>query len=90
MTASLDIEEEISNICRQHVTQAPDAQKNFLVVDAKTEVSTIEQAFDNFTMKRKDIAILLINQHVRTYLLTGEEVRLADMEQRLRKRYEAE
>lgn len=47
-----------------HVTQPPDAQKNFLVVDAKTENSTIEQAFDNFTQKRKDIAILLINQHV--------------------------
>ncbi len=48
----------------QHVTQPPDAQKNFLVIDAKTENSTIEQAFDNFTQKRKDIAILLINQHV--------------------------
>ncbi|KAK3176781.1 H(+)-transporting V1 sector ATPase subunit F [Lepraria neglecta] len=47
-----------------HVTQPPDAQKNFLVVDAKTEISTIEQAFDNFTQKRKDIAILLINQHI--------------------------
>lgn len=47
-----------------HVTQPPDAQKNFLVVDAKTENSTIEQAFDNFTHKRKDIAILLINQHI--------------------------
>ncbi|MCJ1452163.1 H(+)-transporting V1 sector ATPase subunit F [Mycoblastus sanguinarius] len=47
-----------------HVTQPPDAQKNFLVVDAKTENSSIEQAFDNFTQKRKDIAILLINQHI--------------------------
>ncbi|CAF9931795.1 H(+)-transporting V1 sector ATPase subunit F [Imshaugia aleurites] len=47
-----------------HVTQPPDAQKNFLVVDAKTENSTVEQAFDNFTQKRKDIAILLINQHI--------------------------
>ncbi|KAL6717166.1 H(+)-transporting V1 sector ATPase subunit F [Lecanora helva] len=48
----------------QHVTQPPDAQKNFLVVDAKTENPAIEQAFDNFTQKRKDIAILLINQHI--------------------------
>jgi len=47
-----------------HVTPAPDAQKNFLVVDSKTDVSTIEKAFDNFTQKRKDIGILLINQHV--------------------------
>lgn len=49
----------------QHVTQPPDAQKNFLVVDAKTETATIEQAFDRYTHDRKDIAILLINQHVR-------------------------
>lgn len=49
----------------QHVTQPPDAQKNFLVVDAKTENSAIEAAFDRFTNERKDIAILLINQHVR-------------------------
>ncbi|MCJ1312789.1 H(+)-transporting V1 sector ATPase subunit F [Agyrium rufum] len=47
-----------------HVTNAPDAQKNFLVVDNKTETTLIEQAFDNFTKTRKDIAILLINQHI--------------------------
>ncbi|KAL9125393.1 MAG: hypothetical protein Q9217_005394 [Psora testacea] len=47
-----------------HVTQPPDAQKNFLVVDNKTETATIEQAFDNFTQKRNDVAILLINQHI--------------------------
>jgi V-type H+-transporting ATPase subunit F len=46
------------------VTQPPDAQKNFLVVDAKTENAAIEKAFDNFTQERKDIAILLINQHI--------------------------
>lgn len=48
----------------QHVTQPPDSQKNFLVVDAKTEASAIEAAFDRFTTERKDIAILLINQHI--------------------------
>jgi len=47
-----------------HVTPAPDSQKNFLVVDAKTENAAIERAFDDFTTKRKDIAILLINQHI--------------------------
>ncbi|KAI4213542.1 MAG: hypothetical protein LQ351_003766 [Letrouitia transgressa] len=47
-----------------HVTPPPDAQKNFLVVNSKTEKSTIEQAFDRFTHDRKDIAILLINQHI--------------------------
>ncbi|KAK7064509.1 V-type proton ATPase subunit F [Favolaschia claudopus] len=38
-------------------------KKNFLVVDTKTQVSTIEAAFQDFT-ERKDIAILLINQHI--------------------------
>ncbi|MCJ1403957.1 H(+)-transporting V1 sector ATPase subunit F [Xylographa trunciseda] len=47
-----------------HVTAPPEAQKNFLVVDAKTETSTIEQAFENFTHHRKDIAVLFINQHI--------------------------
>lgn len=49
----------------QHVTPAPDSQKNFLVVDAKTETADIEAAFQRFTSERKDIGILLINQHVR-------------------------
>ncbi|KAG6332332.1 hypothetical protein ID866_6760 [Astraeus odoratus] len=38
-------------------------KKNFLVVDPKTQVSSIEAAFQEFT-ERKDIAILLINQHI--------------------------
>ncbi|KAI0506828.1 ATPase, V1 complex, subunit F [Xylaria bambusicola] len=47
-----------------HVTNPPDSQKNFLVVDNKTETSAIEAAFDSFTTQRKDIGIVLINQHV--------------------------
>lgn len=47
-----------------HVTQAPDSQRNFLVVENKTEISAIERAFDSFTSERKDIGIILINQHV--------------------------
>jgi len=38
-------------------------KKNFLIVDAKTQVSAIEGAFQEFT-ERRDIAILLINQHI--------------------------
>ncbi|KAI9572713.1 ATPase, V1 complex, subunit F [Boletus coccyginus] len=38
-------------------------KKNFLVVDSKTQVSTIEAAFQEFT-ERKDVAIILINQHI--------------------------
>ena len=55
---------DISDLSEQHVTDPPDSQKNYLVVDHKTETSAIEEAFDSFTQERKDIAILLINQHV--------------------------
>lgn len=55
----------------QHVTNPPDSQRNFLVVDGKTETSEIERAFQNFTQERKDIAVLLINQHVRTLYTTA-------------------
>ncbi|CAG8972546.1 hypothetical protein HYALB_00001238 [Hymenoscyphus albidus] len=47
-----------------HVTQPPDSQKNFLVVDSKTDNAAIEEAFEKFTTERKDIGILLINQHI--------------------------
>lgn len=40
-------------------TRAP----NYLVVDAKTPLATVEQTFLEFT-QRKDIAIVLINQHL--------------------------
>ncbi|OJJ82353.1 H(+)-transporting V1 sector ATPase subunit F [Aspergillus glaucus CBS 516.65] len=47
-----------------HVTDGPEAQRNFLVVDSKTETSTIEKAFNDFTKERQDIAIVLVNQHI--------------------------
>jgi len=47
-----------------HVTAPPDSQKNFLVVDSKTDNAAIEAAFERFTTERKDIGILLINQHI--------------------------
>lgn len=51
------------------MSDGADAQRNFLVVDSKTETSTIEKAFQDFTQERKDIAIVLINQHVRLFHL---------------------
>lgn len=40
-------------------------ETNFLtVIPGKTEIEDVEEAFDNFTSKRDDIAILLINQHI--------------------------
>ncbi|KAK0546940.1 H(+)-transporting V1 sector ATPase subunit F [Tilletia horrida] len=38
--------------------------KNFFIVDNKTPVAEIESQFVNLTQERKDIAILLINQHI--------------------------
>ncbi|KAM0250010.1 hypothetical protein ACHAQJ_008817 [Trichoderma viride] len=48
----------------QHITAGAEAQKNFLVVDKKTETAAIESAFESFTEQRKDIGIVLINQHI--------------------------
>lgn len=40
-------------------------ETNFLtVIPGKTSTDDIEEAFDKFTSKRDDIAILLINQHL--------------------------
>ncbi|KAF3939087.1 hypothetical protein ABW19_dt0209945 [Dactylella cylindrospora] len=46
-----------------HVTTGANATRNFLVVDPKTETEKIEKSFDELTA-RKDIGILLINQHI--------------------------
>lgn len=46
-----------------HVSEDETRNKNFTVVDAKTDLEKIEAAFDQY-INRKDIAILLINQHV--------------------------
>ncbi|MCJ1328180.1 H(+)-transporting V1 sector ATPase subunit F [Thelotrema lepadinum] len=54
----------IGHVSSQTSDAEPGAEKNFLVVDNKTENSAIEKAFDRFTSTRKDIAILLINQHI--------------------------
>ncbi|KDN38040.1 putative VMA7-H+-ATPase V1 domain 14 kDa subunit, vacuolar [Tilletiaria anomala UBC 951] len=39
-------------------------KKNFFIVDSKTPTSEIEASFLEYTSERKDIAILLINQHI--------------------------
>jgi V-type H+-transporting ATPase subunit F len=47
------------------ISQEEGKQTNFLtVVPGKTTPEQIEQAFENFTSERDDIAILLINQHL--------------------------
>ncbi|WFD39215.1 H(+)-transporting V1 sector ATPase subunit F [Malassezia japonica] len=41
-----------------------EGNKNFFIVDNRTSVSDIEEAFLDFTKEREDIAIVLINQHI--------------------------
>jgi len=64
LIAVIGDEDSITGLLLAGVGHITDQQKkNFLVVDAKTQVSAIESAFGDFT-SRKDIAILLINQHI--------------------------
>ena len=39
-------------------------KSNFLLVDSKTSQQTISDTFKEYTTQRRDIGILLINQHV--------------------------
>ncbi|KAF8559345.1 vacuolar ATP synthase [Imleria badia] len=64
LIAVIGDEDSITGLLLAGVGHINDHQKkNFLVVDAKTQISTIEAAFQEFT-ERKDVAILLINQHI--------------------------
>jgi len=64
LIAVIGDEDSITGLLLAGVGHINDQQKkNFLIVDSKTQVSTIEAAFQEFT-ERKDIAILLINQHI--------------------------
>ena len=47
------------------VSHEPGKETNFLtVIPGKTSVEDIDEAVENFTKERDDIAILLINQHL--------------------------
>ncbi|KAF8311236.1 vacuolar ATP synthase [Clavulina sp. PMI_390] len=64
LLAVIGDEDSVTGVLLAGVGHVDERQKkNFLVVDSKTQVSTIESAFQEFT-ERKDIAILLINQHI--------------------------
>ncbi|KIY67594.1 vacuolar ATP synthase [Cylindrobasidium torrendii FP15055 ss-10] len=64
LLAVIGDEDSITGLLLAGIGHINDKQKkNFLVVDSKTTVSAIESAFQEFT-ERKDIAILLINQHI--------------------------
>ncbi|KAJ2983842.1 hypothetical protein NQ176_g394 [Zarea fungicola] len=66
-----------------HVTTGGDGQKNFLVVDNKTDTQSIEAAFERFTEDRKDIGIVLINQHVRTFPKSIKEAGMLTMTEKI-------
>ncbi|KAI0702452.1 vacuolar ATP synthase [Cytidiella melzeri] len=65
LLAVIGDEDTITGLLLAGIGNVEKGKKNFLVVDTTTEtqVSTIEAAFQEYT-ERKDIAILLINQHV--------------------------
>ncbi|CAJ0893626.1 3637_t:CDS:2 [Entrophospora sp. SA101] len=56
-------EDSVTGLLLAGIGHVNGPKKNFLVVDSKTTLSKIEETFIEFT-KRKDIAIVLINQHV--------------------------
>lgn len=68
LLAAIADEDSVTGLLLAGVGQVSTEQgkeTNFLtVVPGKTEVEDIEEAFENFTTKRDDIAILLINQHI--------------------------
>ncbi|ODV93311.1 hypothetical protein PACTADRAFT_5098 [Pachysolen tannophilus NRRL Y-2460] len=39
-------------------------EKNFIIIDSKSQDEDIEKAFELYTETRDDIAVLLINQHI--------------------------
>ncbi|KAG8764327.1 H(+)-transporting V1 sector ATPase subunit F [Serendipita sp. 411] len=64
LLAIIGDEDSITGVLLAGIGQVGSNQKkNFVIIDAKTQPSTIEAAFHDLT-SRKDIAILLINQHV--------------------------
>jgi len=63
LLAVIGDEDSVTGLLLAGVGNVEGQKKNFLVVDTKTQVSTIEAAFQEFT-ERQDIAILLINQHI--------------------------
>eukprot|EP00842_Homolaphlyctis_polyrhiza_P005621 jgi/Hompol1/605/HPOL_002548-RA len=64
LIAVIGDEDSVTGVLLAGVGHIDTKQKpNFLVVDAKTPLAKIEETFEEFT-KRKDIAIILINQHI--------------------------
>ncbi|CEP00356.1 V-type proton ATPase subunit F [Plasmodiophora brassicae] len=63
LVAVIGDEDTVTGFLLTGIGDRTNGQSNFLVVNSKTSVETIEQAFKSMT-SRKDIAMILINQHV--------------------------
>ncbi|KAI8913235.1 ATPase, V1 complex, subunit F [Gorgonomyces haynaldii] len=64
LLAVIGDEDAVTGLLLAGIGQIDSKQRsNFCVVDAKTPLSKIEEAFEEFTA-RKDIAIILITQYV--------------------------
>ncbi|KAJ3154882.1 H(+)-transporting V1 sector ATPase subunit F [Geranomyces michiganensis] len=69
LIAAIGDEDSVTGLLLAGIGHMDSKQKpNFLVVDSKTSLPKIEEAFTEFT-SRKDIAIILITQQV------GDEIR---------------
>ena len=64
LIAVIGDEETVTGMLLAGVGHKNAAGQNYLVVNDKTTRAQIEEAFTQFTKKRPDIAIVLINQHV--------------------------
>lgn len=68
LIAAIGEEDTITGLLLSGIGQISNDNKkstNFLIYKpGKTEIKEIEDAFDDFTIKRDDIAVLLINQHI--------------------------
>ncbi|KAJ3490500.1 hypothetical protein NLI96_g1384 [Meripilus lineatus] len=63
LLAVIGDEDTVTGLLLAGIGHVDKQKRNFLVVDSKVQASTIEDAFEEYT-QRKDIAILLINQHL--------------------------
>ena len=64
LIAVIGDEDTVTGLLLAGVGHKNAAGQNYLVVNDKTTRAQIEEAFTNYTKKRPDVAIVLINQHV--------------------------
>ncbi|KAI0307940.1 putative vacuolar ATP synthase subunit F [Multifurca ochricompacta] len=63
LLAVIGDEDTVTGLLLAGIGQVTQDQKNFFIVEPRTEAHNIETVFSAYT-QREDIAILLINQHI--------------------------